>query len=543
MTEPMHDLLAAAIDRRTNTFAEGRDFADAHESRVVRAIRGRRVAATVGTGVVAAALMGAAGYGIASFSGAKSVVQPGATATPTPSVPALNLEMVPVAIDAPGMNLFYVTFGATDTIPLSAFGIPYPGPGVPSDAVLVTVCGDVTGAYDPDPSNPNDCGPAVFDGRDGVLQRSPDSAFDVFGEVTSYTRWGIHFFLVDGTLVTEAAGRGRPDAVEVTAWVGSDVAAVAPSARIATDIVPLETDYPDWYYFYVTFGATDMIPFAIGGVDPPNAPDVPSDAILLFIHGGSDGYDLTSPGAMRGNFGVFDADASMGDTAVSTFDVIGNVTSTTPWGVHFYLVDDHLVTVPEGRANPNAVEVTAMFGSDGGSLASADLATPLETTLVTVPSNETIWPDGDPYRDYAFYATAGATDTIPFPFPESGNWYPGIAEVPSDAVLVGVDGDVGGFDLAAPHTNIRQIWAMPMREDNTNDMLGGLDNADSQWHKAGQEATMSWDVIGDVTDHTRWAVHYFVVRGKVVTEVEGRANPDAIEVTAWFDPASFTPTP
>lgn len=157
-----------------------------------------------------------------------------------------------------------------------------------------------------------------------------------------------------------------------------------------------------------------------------------------------------------------------------------------------------------------------------------------------VPLNDSIWPEGDSHRIYVFHASLGATDMIPFP--ASGIWYAGIPDVPSDAVLLFVDGYVGGFDLAAPHSDIRQIQAYPAWT-NAYDMSGGLRGAESQFDWEGHGEQVNWDVLGDVTDHTRWAVHYFLVNGEVVTEVEGRANPDAIEVTAWFDPASFTPTP
>jgi hypothetical protein len=54
----------------------------------------------------------------------------------------------------------------------------------------------------------------------------------------------------------------------------------------------------------------------------------------------------------------------------------------------------------------------------------------------------------------------------------------------------------------------------------------------------GQNASIAWDVIGDVTDHTSWGIHYYLVDGELVKEVDGRAAPNAVEVTAWFDPAS-----
>ncbi len=400
MNEPMHDLLAEAIDRRTHAFAEENGFASTHERRLVRAIRARRVTATAGTAVVAAALIGATGYGVAALSRAPHTVQPGGTGT---HVAQMSVE---------------------------------------ADLVRLPIDG-------------------AFDG-------------------------------------------GETDRI---------------------------------YVFYVTLGAGDLIPFPASGIWYPGIPDIPSDAILVSFNGSASGYDLTAPGSALTNADVWPASTAEDIGPGHMFDVIGDVTSSSRWGIRFYLVDGSLVTFEEGQSRADAIEVTAM----------ADLATPLATTLAPVPSNETVWPEGDTYRSYGFYATGGATDTIPFPFPASGTWYPGIQNVPSDAVLVSVDGDVGGFDLVVPHTNIRQVWASSAR---TNEgMPGGLDNADSQWHAdlqagdAGQKATMQWDVIGDVTDRSRWGIHYFLVNGEVVTEVEGRANPDAIEVTAWFDPAAFTPTP
>lgn len=407
MNEPMHDLLAEAIDRRAHAFAEGRAFADAHERRVVRSIWGRRIAATVGTGVVAAALIGAAGYGVAALSGSRHDVAPGGS---TPGVAHTSI--------------------GTDLIPFAMNDIPYPA--------------------------------------------------------------------------------GETDRI---------------------------------YVFYVTMGATDMIPFPASGIWYEGIPGLPSDAIIVSLNGDALGYDLTASGSTLTNSDVWPASTAEDIGSGHMFDVIGDVTSRSRWGLHFYAVDGTIVSIDEGQSRADAVEVTAMIGSDATTV---NPAQPVMTALVPVPSSETIWPEGDTYRSYGFYATAGATDTIALPFPASGTWYPGVQEVPSDAVLVSVDGDVGGFDLVAPHTNIRQIWASSVR---TNEgMPGGLDNADSQWHAdiqgdAGQKATMQWDVIGDVTDHTQWGIHYYLVDGDIVTEGAGRTRADAIEVTAMFDPGSFALNP
>ena len=87
MNEPMHDLLAAAIDRRTHAFAEGRAFADAHGRRVVRAIRTRRVATYASVGSAAVAFAVGTGLGVAALGGTSLNLSPRPAPPPDPSMP------------------------------------------------------------------------------------------------------------------------------------------------------------------------------------------------------------------------------------------------------------------------------------------------------------------------------------------------------------------------------------------------------------------------------------------------------------------------
>jgi hypothetical protein len=356
MNEPMHDLLAEAIDRRTHAFAEGRAFADRHGGRVLRSIRARRAAATAGTAVVAAALVGGAGYGVVALVGPRPVVPPAGTATHAVQA-AIETELIEIPTTGAGLFEFYVDSAAIGMEPSSGTGMFLPG--APSASILVTVVGE-SATYDLTAPGAIEQGLSFYDMGTGE-QQVLSEAFDVVGDVTSTSSWGLHFYLADGHLVTEQEGRSRADAVEVTAMIATEGSTAVPATPVATALVPLATNYSEWYYFYVTFGATDRIPYPPAGMTPPDNPEVPSDAILVWIHGGPNGYDLTAPGAMEGYFEVLDADLSQGDAAVPTFDVIGDVTSTTSWGIHFYLVDDHLVTLEVGRSRADAVEVTAMF--------------------------------------------------------------------------------------------------------------------------------------------------------------------------------------
>ncbi|MCJ7826668.1 MAG: hypothetical protein MUP36_00280, partial [Demequinaceae bacterium] len=172
----------------------------------------------------------------------------------------------------------------------------------------------------------------------------------------------------------------------------------------------------------------------------------------------------------------------------------------------------------------------------------SDAATKVSTTLVQVPIDESIYSAGETSRLYVYYASVGATDMIPFP--ASGIWYPGIADVPSDAVIVALHGDARGYDIDAPGADHEDIGAFPAWTHFGDDALGGdLAGDRSSQHifeytADGQNATITWDVIGYVSSTTPWGIHYFLVDGNIVTEVEGRANPDAVEVTAMYEPAA-----
>ncbi len=439
MNDPMHDLLAIAVDRRTGSFAEERAFADAHKRRVVRAIRRRRAIATAGIGAVVAALVGAAGLGV-------------------------------TALTHTSLNLFPA--------------------GQPS----------------PDPSMP----------------------------IPSIT----------------------PDAPSL-------------ATPVVTTLVPVEIDasaYPAGetsreYVFFVSLGTMEMIPFPASGIWYPGIPDVPADAMIVAVSGDTQGYDLEAPDAplagiqacpawtdmydMVGNRDAYDFQyAADGQNASINWDVIGDVTDHTRWGIHYFLLDGNVVTEVEGRANPDAIEVTAWFDPAAATAESVAVpVTTVTTTLVRVPLEDQYSTNGTTSRTYAYYSSVGAKDMISFP--EGGLWYPGIPDVPADAVILVFAGGVEGFDFTgerrAGDMGIMPAW---MNETNLYDyeLVGDRDFYDFQWTEDGQNASIAYDVIGDVTDHTRWGIHYYLVDGEVVREVDGRGNPAAIEVTAWFDPATFTLT-
>ncbi len=118
-------------------------------------------------------------------------------------------------------------------------------------------------------------------------------------------------------------------------------------------------------------------------------------------------------------------------------------------------------------------------------------------------------------ESYHFYVTLGATEMIPNP--PSGYWYPGIPDVPADAYLVSIHGDASGF---------------------------AVDDADLEWElqladaREGEnkEYRLWFTTLGEVSSETRWAVVVYYVDGVPVTVQEGFSNPEAVQVTAWFDP-------
>lgn len=157
-------------------------------------------------------------------------------------------------------------------------------------------------------------------------------------------------------------------------------------------------------------------------------------------------------------------------------------------------------------------------------------------TLVQVPIDESVYEPGETDRLYVYYASLGATDMIPFP--NSGISYPGIPDVPSDAVIVLLNGDARGYDYDAPGSEDAQISAGPAWTDKANFGGDSWGAYGSHMNRLNSRAAVSWDVIGQVSSTTKWGIHYFLVDGNVVTEEEGRSNPAAIEVTAMFDPSS-----
>lgn len=335
-------------------------------------------------------------------------------------------------------------------------------------------------------------------------------------------------------------------------------------------LVPVEIDasiYPAGeasrvYVFYASLGATDTIPFPASGIWYPGIPDVPADALIIAVPGDAEGYDLEAPDAPLAGIQALPAwtdlydmvgnrdagapqRAAAGLDALTNWDVIGEVTDHTRWGVHYFMLDGNIVTEAEGRANPNAFEVTAWYDPSPPAESSAVPGSSVTTTLVHVPLADRYSTDGTTSRTYAYYASTGSKNMISFP--GGGLWYPGIPDVPADAVVLTFAGGVDGFDFA------NDVWAgdmgiMPAWLNETNlydyDLMGDRCNiCNFEYTADGQNASIAFDVIGEITDHTSWGIHYYLVDGEVVREIDGRANPDAIEVTAWFDPASFTPTP
>lgn len=171
-----------------------------------------------------------------------------------------------------------------------------------------------------------------------------------------------------------------------------------------------------------------------------------------------------------------------------------------------------------------------------GETATAEsLATKVTTALVQVPIDESVYPPGETDRMYVYYASLGGVDMVPFP--PSGIYYPGIADVPADAFIVSVNGDANGYDIDAPGAQRGSIGAFSMVSGpDQGDLVGDRSNYRFEYTADGQNASITWDVVGYVSSTTEWGVHYFMVDGRLVTEVEGRSDPAAIEVTAMFDP-------
>ncbi|WP_291379944.1 hypothetical protein [Demequina sp.] len=155
------------------------------------------------------------------------------------------------------------------------------------------------------------------------------------------------------------------------------------SNKVTTTLVPVPIDESVYgptatdrlYVYYATRGGEEMVPFPPSGIYYPGIDDVAADAFIVTINGGLDGYDLEGPNADREFIGAFSMVSDQGDlvgersNAIGPimWENIGHVSSTTEWGVRYYLVDGRLVSVGDGEANPNAVEVVAMFEPPAGS--------------------------------------------------------------------------------------------------------------------------------------------------------------------------------
>lgn len=206
------------------------------------------------------------------------------------------------------------------------------------------------------------------------------------------------------------------------------------------------------------------------------------------------------------------------------------------FGVHAWAGSGHMLS-PAGSPSAPA-------GTLSGSPSTSPSVTPSNApevggsrtvTLVQVPIDESVYLPGESDREYVYYATLGEADMVPFP--GGGIWYPGIADVPADAFIVSLNGDPHGYDIDAPGAVHTSIGAFSLASDQ-GDLIGDRSPYAFEYTADGQNASITWDVVGYVSSTTQWGVHYFLVDGKLVTEVEGRSNPAAIEVTAMFDPQS-----
>jgi len=210
-------------------------------------------------------------------------------------------------------------------------------------------------------------------------------------------------------------------------------------------------------------------------------------------------------------------------TYAGTGTVAAVVAASAGYGVQAWSASDQALA-PAGGAS-----ASANVPSQG-----ENLATKVSVTLVKVPIDDSTYPPGETTRSYVYYASLGAIDMVPFP--ASGIWYPGIPDVPSDAVIVSVDGDASGYDLDAPGSENALISAFPAWTNMYN--FGGDNRGPYGSHMGARtyEASAEWDVVGTVSSTTPWGIHYFLLDGNAVTDAEGRSNPAAIEVTAMFDP-------
>lgn len=155
-----------------------------------------------------------------------------------------------------------------------------------------------------------------------------------------------------------------------------------------------------------------------------------------------------------------------------------------------------------------------------------DGPTVVNTALVPVPMDESIYEPDETSRAYVYFASFDPSEMGPFP--PSGLWYPGIPDVPTDAFIVNVSGDVGGYDADAPgsHASISGFSLLP---PHLGDLVGNRSNA---------SGPIMWEVDGYVSSHTTWQLSYYVVDGSLVSVEDGKNNPDATLVIATHTPLS-----
>lgn len=118
-----------------------------------------------------------------------------------------------------------------------------------------------------------------------------------------------------------------------------------------------------------------MVPFPASGIYYPGIDDVSADAFIVSVPGDVAGYDLESPDAIHSRVNAFSMVSNQGDLIGGTtpgsgpimWEIVGQVSSTTEWGVRYFMLDGRLVSVSDGEANPDAIEVVAMFEPPAGS--------------------------------------------------------------------------------------------------------------------------------------------------------------------------------
>lgn len=162
-----------------------------------------------------------------------------------------------------------------------------------------------------------------------------------------------------------------------------DATAQADAHTVTTTLVQVPIDESVYssdatdrlYVYYATVGGQEMVPFPPSGIYYPGIDDVAADAFIVSIHGGLKGYDLDGPNAAHEGIGAFSMVSDQGDLVGERsnahgplmWENIGHISSTTEWGVRYFMLDGRLVSVDEGRSNPDAVEVVAMFDPQGAS--------------------------------------------------------------------------------------------------------------------------------------------------------------------------------